>query len=352
MAVYALWNNKGGVGKSYLTFQIACEYARTHPDQRVLVVDFCPQANASSMLLGGIIEGEEHLDAITGKNPKKTIAGYIAERIVSPYVSPKVGSRFVTRVHDFNDQVPSNLYLVVGDETLEIQTSRVANATNPGPPDAWRLVHGWVSDLIADIRHSWDVEDSTVFIDCNPSFSIYTEMAMSASDRLIIPFSADGSSKRAVRAVLSLLYGVTRVKGQERSEFYINTDRWKMTTPKIYCYVGNRLTQINSAAAKAFKTVVMEIGKEIYDVWRHNPNCFFVHPTGEPPPRGQAEFRKMFQEEIKDANTASVVSGGLGIPISQLTAGTKTLAGKRVIVNQSQVDRQRPNMRKFVQTIE
>ena len=23
MAVYALWNNKGGVGKSYLTFQIA-----------------------------------------------------------------------------------------------------------------------------------------------------------------------------------------------------------------------------------------------------------------------------------------------------------------------------------------
>jgi len=37
MAVYALWNNKGGVGKSYLTFQIACEYARTHRDQNVLV---------------------------------------------------------------------------------------------------------------------------------------------------------------------------------------------------------------------------------------------------------------------------------------------------------------------------
>ena len=34
MAVYAIWNNKGGVGKSYLTFQIACEYARQHPDAR------------------------------------------------------------------------------------------------------------------------------------------------------------------------------------------------------------------------------------------------------------------------------------------------------------------------------
>ncbi|MGF6809770.1 Mrp family chromosome partitioning ATPase [Paraburkholderia sp. Clong3] len=31
MAIYAVWNNKGGVGKSYLTFQIACEYARQNP---------------------------------------------------------------------------------------------------------------------------------------------------------------------------------------------------------------------------------------------------------------------------------------------------------------------------------
>lgn len=352
MAVYSLWNNKGGVGKSYLTFQIACEFARTHPDQRVLVIDLCPQANASSMLLGGIIEGEDHLDKLTAKNPKRTIAGYIAERIISPYVSPKVGARYPMRVYDFNDEVPQNLYLVVGDESLEVQTSRVANATNPGPPDAWRLVHGWISDLITDVRHSWNVADSTVFIDCNPSFSIYTELAMSASDRLIIPFSADGSSKRAVRAVLSLLYGVQRVKGQEQSEFYINTDRWKMTTPKIYCYVGNRLTQINSAAAKAFKTVVNEIGKEIFDVWRANPNAFYAHPAGEPLPRTANDFRRMFQAEIKDANSASVVSGGLGIPISQLAAGAKNLAGRRIIVNQSQVDKQRPNMRKFVQTIE
>lgn len=352
MAIYSLWNNKGGVGKSYLTFQIACEYARTHPEQRVLVVDLCPQANASSMLLGGIVKGEDNLDAITGKAKKKTISAYIAERIVSPYVSPQVGSTFFVRVSDYNSEVPTNVYLVVGDEALEVQASRVANATNPGPPDAWRLVHGWISDLIADIRRGWNVTDSTVFIDCNPSFSIYTEMAMTASDRLIIPFSAGGSSKRAVRAVLSLLYGVTRVKGQEQSEFYLNTARWTMRTPKIYCYVGNRLTQINSAAAKAFKTVVNEIGKEIYDVWRSNPNCFYVHPNGSPPPRTPADFRSMFQAEIRDANTASVVSGGLGIPISQLSAGTKVLAGRRVEVNQTQVDKQRPNMRKFVSTIE
>jgi cellulose biosynthesis protein BcsQ len=352
MAVYAIWNNKGGVGKSYLTFQIAAEYAKTHPNQPVLVIDLCPQANASSMLLGGIIQGEENLTKIAGRPSRKTIAGYIDERIRSPYVSPKVGIKYATQVSRYNNEVAPNLFLVVGDESLEIQTSRVANATNPGPTDAWRIVHGWISDLISDIRESWNIKDSTVFIDCNPSFSIYTELAMSAADNLIIPFSADGSSKRAVRAVLALLYGVTRVPGAEQSEFFLNTQRFRMSVPRIYCYVGNRLTQMNLGAAKAFKTVVLEIGKEIWDVWRQSPNQFAIHPAGEPTPRNANEFRRMFQAEINDANTASVVSGGLGIPITNLAAGTKNLAGRRIMVNQSQLDRQQPNLRKFVRSIE
>jgi len=351
MAIYAIWNTKGGVGKSYLTFQIASEYAKKHLDQRVLVIDLCPQATASSMLLGGLVKGEEQLVAIASKTRRRTIAGYVDERIRSPYVSSKVGGKFALKVNDYNDQIPKNLYLVVGDEGLEVQSSRVSNASNPGPADAWRIVHSWISDLITDIRHSWNVRHSTVFIDCNPSFSIYTELAMSASDRLIIPFTADGSSKRAVRAVLALLYGDTRVQGAEQSEFYLNSQAFRMSSPQIYSYVGNRLTQMNSAAS-AFKTVVDEIAREIWSVWQSNPNQFAVHPAGHPAPRNRAEFRKMFQAEINDANTASVVSGALGIPISSLPAGRKILAGKRIIVNQTQRDRQKRNIRRFAQTID
>lgn len=244
MSVYAIWNNKGGVGKSYLTFQIASEYARTHPQEKVLVIDLCPQANASSMLLGGIVEGERHLDNITltPASRRKTIAGYVEERILSPYRDPNVGAAYVTHVKTLNAAVPSNLYLVVGDEELEIQASRVANATAPGPSDAWRIVHLWIADLIADVRNAWNMQDSTVFIDCNPSFTIYTEIAMSAADNLIIPFSADGSSKRAVKAVLALLYGITRIAGAPQSQFHLELQRFRLSVPKIYAYVGNRLT--------------------------------------------------------------------------------------------------------------
>lgn len=351
MATYAVWNNKGGVGKSYLTFQIACEYARTHPNQRILVIDVCPQANASSMFLGGMQGGEGELDKLGSENPRRTIAGYIRDRISSPYHNPSKGADYLLQVQTVNPHVPDNLYLIPGDEELEILASRVTNATTPGPDDAWSKVHLWLSDLIQDVKIRWNVFSLTVFIDCNPSFGIYTELAMSASDRLIIPFSADGSSRRAVRSVLSLLYGVTRQGGQQ-SEYYQKSDRFRLSLPKIYCYVGNRLTQANYSSASAFKTVVDAIGNEIWSIWRSSPNHFYVHPTGGPPPTSRTSFKKMFQYEVADANTASVVSQALGIPIVTLTAGSKMLVGRAAIVNQSQLDKQQPNIRDLVATIE
>ncbi len=352
MAIYSIWNNKGGVGKSYLTFQIASEYANRNPEKKVLVIDLCPQANSSSMLLGGIISGENALNEIHSGMPRNTISGYIEDRILSPYVNPNTGSRFLTQVSEYNNEVPENLYLIAGDEQLEIQSSRVTSATFPGPLDAWRLVHTWISDLINDVASSWDQEPYTVFIDCNPSFSIYTELALSAADRLIIPFSADGSSKRAVKAVLSLVFGITRQPGQQQSEFFLNSNRFRVTLPQIYMYVGNRLTQMNQSSATAFKTVVNEIGDEIYSVWQRNSGLFCVHPNGSATPTNKKTFKTMFHFEVNDANTASVVSGSCGIPISNLTAGTKTILGRKVTVNQSQLDKQVPNIIDLVSAIE
>lgn len=352
MSVYALWNNKGGVGKSYLTFQIASEYARTHPQQKVLVVDLCPQSNSSSMLLGGMVAGEAAIEELSSNRPARTISGYIADRIVSPYLDPHSGANFLTQVNQHNRHVPNNLFLVCGDEELEIQASQVRRACSAGPDDAWRIVHMWIRNLIEDVRSAWGQDKITVFVDCNPSFSVYTEMAMSASDRLIVPFSADGSSKRAVKSVLSLVYGIQRRPGQLQSEFYRNAMQHRMSLPLIYAYVGNRLTQMNNSSASAFKNVVSEIFAEIYSVWQNQPNLFCPHPTGAPAPTTKRGFKQMFEKEINDANTASVVSGALGIPICRLTAGQKSFVGRSVMVNQSQLDKQQPNIRDFVSTIE
>jgi hypothetical protein len=121
--------------------------------------------------------------------------------------------------------------------------------------------------------------------------------------------------------------------------------------PKIYCYVGNRLTQY-VGSANAFRTVVNSIGEEILSVWRKSPGSFHIHPEGSASPKNPKEFRKMFQFEVVDANTASVVSSALGIPLVNLFDGKYEFAGKRHKVNQSQLDRQKPNIKQLVEKIE
>ena len=283
--------------------------------------------------------------------PRRTIAGYIRERTVSPYNNPRCGAGYVTQVSTINAQIPPNLYLVVGDELLEVLASRVSNALLPGPDNAWALTHGWIRDLIEDVRTSWNGSSAAVFIDCNPSFGIYTELALTATDRLVIPFSADGSSKRAVRSVLSLVYGISRLEGEQKSDFHIRSDEFNMRLPGIYCYIGNRLTQGKGSSANAFRSVVSTIGQEIHKVWNEHPNDFCIH--GGASPRSTSEFKSMFQYEVRDANTASVVSSSLGIPLYALAAGQYDLPGKKgVMVNQSQLDRLQPNIEELAHHIE
>ncbi|MBL8523445.1 MAG: AAA family ATPase, partial [Betaproteobacteria bacterium] len=49
---YGVWNNKGGVGKTFLSFVVGCELAEKYPDRSVVWVDMCPQANLSEIVLG------------------------------------------------------------------------------------------------------------------------------------------------------------------------------------------------------------------------------------------------------------------------------------------------------------
>jgi MinD-like ATPase involved in chromosome partitioning or flagellar assembly len=49
----AFCNNRGGVGKTFMAFQTACEAARSRPDKRVLVIDFSLYSDQTALLLGG-----------------------------------------------------------------------------------------------------------------------------------------------------------------------------------------------------------------------------------------------------------------------------------------------------------
>ena len=68
---YVIWNNKGGVGKSTITFHIASMYAEKNQDRNVVVIDMCPQANSSMMLMGGGTGAESRLQELIRPLAKK-----------------------------------------------------------------------------------------------------------------------------------------------------------------------------------------------------------------------------------------------------------------------------------------
>ncbi len=72
-----------------------------NPEKTVVVIDLCPQANSSMMLLGGVVDGYKNLESLK----KNTISGYIEERIISPYIDPKKGYLYLTKVNDFNEKL-------------------------------------------------------------------------------------------------------------------------------------------------------------------------------------------------------------------------------------------------------
>src|SRR3546814_18598002 len=125
------------------------------------------------MILGGIDAGEAAIEQLSGMTPPRTIAGYINDRIVSPYVDTHRGASYLTQARTINHAVPTNLYLICGDEELEMQEARIKLACTAGQPNARQIVNTWFRTLIDDVRNSWNQQEITVFLAFNPHFIVY-----------------------------------------------------------------------------------------------------------------------------------------------------------------------------------
>jgi cellulose biosynthesis protein BcsQ len=84
----------------------------------------------------------------------------------------------------------------------------------------------------------------TIFIDTNPSFSIYTQIALSSCENIILPVMADDSSRRAVQNVFSLVYGI-KLPSEIYTKFAFahKLKEKERVLPKIKLILKNRITQ-------------------------------------------------------------------------------------------------------------
>ena len=320
---YAFWNNKGGTGKTSLAFQSITRYAEKHPKKRVLAIDICPQANLSELLLGGLNhKGSDKLLERQGLVPRCSLGGYFQLRLPSPYAPPVFNAHdFITSPNAYNKAISPNIDLVCGDPLLELQANAVntlANGNIPGV-NAWIAVIDWLKTFLEQLDDEYD----TVFMDCNPSFSLYTQIALATTDRIILPVMADDSSRRAIQNAFSLIYGL-KLPSEIYSSYAFATKlkEAKRPLPKVHLVAKNRITQYMGAAS-AYAAVLEAIQNDIQNLLKTNPEIFTFKTV-----------EKGFVE-VRDFQTTGVVAFAKGLPFAKLQAGKQSLNGRRVQVKEN-----------------
>lgn len=333
-ASYALWNNKGGVGKSTITFHLATRYAQLNPGRKVIVIDMCPQANVSMILLGGGQEGEDRVLQLCQVDPTpKSVVGYLAT-VLSGGSGAQLPNPadYIVNPSEWNQHIPSNLLLLCGDGNLEpmapLISERANQAALPPAEHPWKWVHSILRRFIENATST--EEDWVVFVDTNPSFSIYTEIAISGVDRLVVPVNADDASRVAVNAMFSLIYGA-----EPPHPFYgqytyaAKASTHDIMRPMVHLVVGNRLTQYSGSAA-AYGALSDATADALYTAFQNTPQRF---AQITPPPHNLDSFRTSFSVPLRDFNTAGVVAAHLGTPLFDLKERSYSVYGTNVSVD-------------------
>lgn len=343
---FVMWNNKGGVGKSTITFHAASMYAEKNPNTDVVVIDMCPQANSSMMLLGGGVVAEEKIQELITASTPQTVVGYITDIITNSNVEVK---DYVTNVNSINDNMPNNLWLLSGDGNLELISPLLSERADTPPltgrDQPWVRIHSILKELTKKRINEDRV--CTYFIDTNPSFSIYTQMAILAGEKLLVPINADDSSIYAISGLFNLIWGGDAqhpVYG--KYTFSAKVDSYGMERPKIALLIGNRFTQ-KIGAANAFKAVSLQASQTMYREMKKNHDRF-LDCEGV---NTQEEFDNRFGIELRDFNSAGVVSANKGLPLSKMDRREYNVYGDRIQVSKEQTHACKETVEKLVEKI-
>ncbi|MCC7380874.1 MAG: AAA family ATPase [Deltaproteobacteria bacterium] len=185
MKTIAFFNNKGGVGKTTLTYHLA--WMLHHLGVRVVVADLDPQANLTAAFLD-----DETIEARWSASPPRTVFGALAPLI------ERLGDVGQPAVEEID-----GIGLVVGDLSLSAFEDRLAqawpaclddNAANAR--DAFRVTTAF-HRLVKAAAESRGAE--IVLLDVGPNLGALNRAALVAADAVVVPLAADLFSLRGLR---------------------------------------------------------------------------------------------------------------------------------------------------------
>lgn len=181
--VIALFNNKGGVGKTTTIWNLATSLAAK--SKKVLLIDFDPQCNLSIATLGDE-EFSEYLQSSQALPYGKTVRAFAL-----PYIQQSAPGRSYIAKPKYNlDSVNENLDIVPGDFWLNNFSDILNVGTDViGGAGLYRFL--MPSSLISAVEATYNKNYDFALIDLPPSFNTLVRAALYSSDYFLVPCTAD-----------------------------------------------------------------------------------------------------------------------------------------------------------------
>lgn len=181
MKVVAVANNKGGVGKTTVTANLAAGLADR--GKRVLVIDLDPQASLTKSFFT-TDETARFLSQLKTvakwfESPDRGRAEVLASLIVSP---PRFNASL--KNGGWLELIPSDHRLI----DAEVLIPKSVDATGSVNDSRFVRLHRRLKE---DLSHKSFAKYDVVLIDCAPSFVLPTKMAIVSSDLMVIPARPD-----------------------------------------------------------------------------------------------------------------------------------------------------------------
>jgi chromosome partitioning protein len=205
MKIFAIANQKGGVGKTTTTVNLAAALAEL--GHKTLLIDLDPQANATSALGLAPTPQQSLYPAFLGERP-------LRELILST-TTPNL------------DVIPCE---------MDLAGCEVEIARRPEPLTALR-------DLFADFRN--EASHRFVLLDCPPSLGILMTNALAAADAVIVPLQCEYFALEGLGKIINLVAQI------------------RATNPQLFPTIGGVVLTMYDARTNLSQQVADDVRKHV-----------------------------------------------------------------------------------------